>query len=172
MLVIDTLTPRKFFEVFLNSISIKLFSVATMKLRRQEQCFSWDKFRLWGWEEGTYQRYSYFWRKKLQVSALLSSWEKEWLAFLAVLIIGRHFLRHSGSLGHRTSPATAPHARSPCWMASLPYFPALGLTCFLLMSSVENLANLSPQRLYFHQKECHLFPTKENWDSSSFLTGI
>lgn len=170
MLVIDTWTPRKFFEVFLNSISIKLFSVATTKLRRQEQCFSWDKFRLWGWEEGTYQRYSNFWRKKLQVSAPLSSWEKEWLAFLAVLIIGLHFLRHSGRLGHRTWPATAPHAHSPCWMASLPYFAALGLTCFL-MSSVENLANLSPQRLYFHQKECHLFPTKENWDGNSFPTG-
>lgn len=110
----------------------------------------------------------------MQVSALQSFWEKEWLAFLPVLIIHLLFLlRYSGALwGAWLNWMSPPHNLPPWKMACLPHFPILGLTWFLLMGSVGKLSNLSPQLLHFRQKKCDLFPTKENWDSDSSLTGI
>lgn len=146
-----------------------------MKLVRQEQCFSWKKFRLPGWEEGTYHLLFLFLEGEKNCRSLPHrASERKWLAFLPVLIIYLLFLlRHSGTFwATRVNRAYPPHTLAPWQMACLPYFSILGLTCSHLLGSVGKLSNLSPQLLHFHQKECDLFPTKENWDSNCFLTGI
>lgn len=135
-----------------------------MKLVRQEQYFIWKNL---GCQDGrrVYICYSYFWRaKKNAVLCPTELFERKQLAFLPARIICLLFpLRHSGTFwATRVNRAYPPHTLALSWMACLPCFPILGLTCFLLLGSVGKLSHLSPQLFHFHQKECDLFPTKEN----------
>lgn len=64
MLVIGPLVSRKVYKVFLDSISIKLFSVSPMKLSRQEQYFSQINLTCQDGKRVHIICYSYFWREK------------------------------------------------------------------------------------------------------------
>lgn len=150
-----------------------------MKLVRQAQCFIWKNL---GCQDGrrAYICYSYFWRGKKQNKTCSSlphrAFLEKTISFSAcsyIIICLLFPLRHSGTFwATRVNRAHPPHTLALWWMACLPCFPILGLTCFLLPGSVGKLSNLSPQLFHFHQKEWDRFPTKENWDSNIFLTGI
>lgn len=132
-----------------------------MKLVRRA-IFHLEKFRLPGWEEGIYLLFLLLEGEKNAVLCPTELFERKRLAFLPARIICLLFLlRHSGTFwATRVNWAYPPHTLALWWMACLPCFPVLGLTCFLLLGSVGKLSHLSPQ--LFHQKECDLFPTKEN----------